>query len=161
MQRLTRLSKLFSNRQKRNMLPRMRRRWVVVGLCMVDFVFGISLLQMPQAVAAEYHRAELEHNEPHVLDVHQIKRVLKQGKRMVAMCYERALKHNPALHGKVGIQFTIGSKGLVTQVVLVDSSLSNKRVTDCIVRGIHRWVFPPPLDAEVMVYTPFDLKPVS
>ena len=151
----------FSCRPQRNTLPRMRRRWVVGVLCAVDMLFGLAFVAMPTAQAANYQRAELEQGEPHVLNVREIKRVLKQSKKMVAMCYERALKHNPTLTGKVGIQFVIGERGLVTQAIIADSSVTDQRVTGCIVRGIQRLVFPPPMDTDVTVYTPFDLTPLA
>ena len=57
----------------------------------------------------------------------------------IQYCYERELKRNPSLRGKVVVRFTITPQGTVKDVEIVSSTLDNRRVEQCIVSRIRRW----------------------
>lgn len=64
----------------------------------------------------------------------------------VQYCYERELKRDPGLKGKITVRITVGPDGGVTNVEIVNSTLNNSRVERCIVSRIRLWKDFPPID---------------
>jgi len=64
--------------------------------------------------------------------------ILKHNKS-VQYCYERQLKRNPGLRGKITVRFTVTVQGTVENVELVTSTLGNKSVERCVINRIRRW----------------------
>ena len=136
------------------------KRW---SMFYAAFALSMVLIQWmvpSHANAAAYHRSTLAHQQE-LLDVSHIKKVLKNSRKMVRHCYERALKRQPELEGQLGVQFTIGSKGRVVKVSVVDDTLQNRRVSRCITGRVRQWRFPSPQDGEVTVYSPFVMSPMA
>jgi hypothetical protein len=75
-------------------------------------------------------------------------------------CYERALRRNPTLGGRVTVQFTVGGGGRV-----VSASASNNTLTpdvgECIVARIRGLRFPPPEGGNVTFSYPFFFQPAQ
>ncbi|MBZ0271417.1 AgmX/PglI C-terminal domain-containing protein [bacterium] len=63
---------------------------------------------------------------------------------LVRSCYERALKLDPTLQGKVGVSFNIGADGGVTSCSVASNTISNQSVADCVCRSVGRFHFPVP-----------------
>src|SRR6185369_3940430 len=79
-----------------------------------------------------------------VADTAALARVVRQGMAAIRGCYERALKRDPRLAGKLVLRFTVTAAGTVSTVDFDDDSLGDDEVTRCL-RGIFlRWRFPPP-----------------
>jgi len=57
----------------------------------------------------------------------------------IQYCYQRELKRDPNLKGKLVVRFTIAPSGRVTDVNVVSSTLNNQRVERCVVSRIQRW----------------------
>ena len=136
------------------------KRW---SMFYAAFAISMALIQWvapAEANASVYSRSTLAH-QPELLDIAHIKTVLKNSKKMVRHCYERALKRQPQLEGQLGVQFTIGSKGHVVKVSVVDDTLQNRRVSKCITKRVSKWRFPSPEDGEVTVYSPFVMSPLA
>jgi TonB family protein len=72
----------------------------------------------------------------------------------IKYCYERELKNNPSLAGKIVAVFTIGSEGEVRSFQIVNSTLSPS-VGDCVAEKIKRLRFSKPKGGEVTVRMPF------
>ncbi len=70
-------------------------------------------------------------------------------------CYERELKKDPTLKGKIVVQFTIGPMGRVTNSKIGSSSMRNAAVGSCILGRIRSWRFPKPEGGSVTVSYPF------
>jgi len=68
-----------------------------------------------------------------------IQAVILKHNKSIQHCYERQLKRNPGLRGKVTVRFTITTAGKVSKVEVVASTLSNRSVERCIVSRIRRW----------------------
>ena len=68
-----------------------------------------------------------------------VQEVIFRHNKSIQYCYERQLKRNPNLKGKVTVRFTIASSGRVTGVEILTSTLKNKSVERCIVNRIRRW----------------------
>jgi TonB family protein len=81
--------------------------------------------------------------------------------RMVQDCYERELKRDPQLAGKVEIEFTIGADGSVEDARVAQNRMGSGEVGNCIVGRILRWKFPKPSGGSVTVNFPFIFTPAG
>ena len=57
----------------------------------------------------------------------------------IQYCYQRELKRDPNLKGKIVVRFTIDISGKVRIVNIISSTLNNARVERCVVSRIQRW----------------------
>jgi hypothetical protein len=73
----------------------------------------------------------------------------------IKACYERALKRNPTLSGKVVIHWTITQAGTVSGVDVESDTLGDAEVASCIKALVARWRFPAPAGGSVDVSFPF------
>jgi TonB family protein len=89
------------------------------------------------------------------LDSGAIASVVKSKISGIKYCYEKELKNNPKLAGKVVVNFTIGETGEVTAYKVENSTINNAEVEQCILRMVRRWKFPPPSGGTVNVSYPF------
>ncbi len=93
------------------------------------------------------------------LDRSEVDAVVQENLSQIRFCYNRGLRNNPNLQGKVISSFTIGAEGRVTVSRLKDSNLGIPEVEDCIKSRISMWQFPKPRGGgEVTVAYPFLLK---
>jgi TonB family protein len=70
-------------------------------------------------------------------------------------CYERELKRNPGLKGKVVIRFNITPAGRAGDVRIEESTLGSPEVASCIQGLMRSWIFPFKPPDEVPVQYPF------
>ena len=96
-----------------------------------------------------------------VLEVSDIQDVLAKSQEMVRGCYERQLKRQPKLEGQMSVQFTIGAKGKVVKVKVVDDTMKSRRLNRCVTRNVSKWTFPKPQDGKVMIHAPYFLYPMA
>ena len=73
----------------------------------------------------------------------------------IKACYERALKRNPNLSGKVKVRWTITAAGTVSSVEIEEDNLGDNEVSSCIKGLVIRWRFPAPSGGSVDVVYPF------
>jgi outer membrane biosynthesis protein TonB len=73
----------------------------------------------------------------------------------IKACYERALKRNPTLSGKIVMTWTITAAGTVSGVDVETDTLGDSEVASCIKSLIARWRFPAPAGGTVTVSFPF------
>ncbi|MBN2493930.1 MAG: TonB family protein [Deltaproteobacteria bacterium] len=74
-------------------------------------------------------------------------------------CYERELARSPDLYGKITTTFTISGSGRVSEAQVLQSSMHNANVEQCLLRAIRRIRFPPPRGGgQVIVTYPFLLR---
>jgi TonB family protein len=100
----------------------------------------------------------VETAEPEVdgsLDSAAITKVVRTRMRMVQDCYEKELKKDSSLSGKIEIEFTIGEDGRVTEVRVASNKMGSNEVAECIVSRIKSWRFPKPDGGSVTVNYPF------
>jgi TonB family protein len=80
----------------------------------------------------------------------------------IRACYERELKRNPTLAGKVTIQFTIEQQGNVSGVKVVDNTTQDDAVGQCVANAIQRFRFNPGPDGGSVTFSyPFVFAPQS
>ncbi len=96
-----------------------------------------------------------------VLDTNSIAKVVGRRKGAVKSCYEKQLKRNPKLAGKVKVQFTILESGRVGQARVVEDTTGDPAVGTCIANAMKRWRFPKPDGGSVTVAFPFVFAPSS
>ena len=75
--------------------------------------------------------------------------------------YEKALRRDPSLQGKVTVNFTISPEGRLTQANIVSSTLMNLDVEGKLIRKILTWKFPPIPGCTVTVKFPFVFVPTT
>jgi hypothetical protein len=89
------------------------------------------------------------------LDPNIIVREVRSRMAAIKLCYERALKRNPNLSGKVVIRWTITAAGTVSGVDVDQDSMNDSEVTNCIKSLVAHWRFPAPSGGSVEVSFPF------
>ena len=95
------------------------------------------------------------------LDSEAVAKVVQGRKRMVQDCYERELKRDPTLQGKIEIEFTIGEDGRVVDAKVASNRMGSAAVGECIVSRLRAWRFPKPNGGSVTVNFPFIFTPSS
>ncbi len=93
------------------------------------------------------------------LDQADIARVVRGRLTAIKECYERELKRNPQLSGKVIVRFTIDEEGRVSQAVIEENTLPEKSVATCVAQRVERFRFPKPDGGSVTVAYPFIFSP--
>jgi hypothetical protein len=88
------------------------------------------------------------------LDAGLVAREVKARMGAVKGCYERALKRNPNLSGKIVLRWTITAAGTV-QGVEAENDIGDPEVANCIKALVARWRFPAPSGGSVEVSIPF------
>jgi hypothetical protein len=86
-------------------------------------------------------------------------KVINQHRRQVRSCYERQLKVNNTLQGKINLQLRIGRGGDVAGV-RTGGTLRDQKVLRCVHQKARRWKFPAPEGGRcAVVAAPFNLTP--
>jgi len=76
----------------------------------------------------------------------------------VKTCYERRLKMNPLLEGKLDLNIGISTKGKVTSITVNGDTLRDSELASCVKRTIRGWTFPKPEGGRVIVAKTFNFK---
>ena len=84
------------------------------------------------------------------LDKEIIRRVIRRHINDVKRIYERQLKTNPGLAGRLALRFTIGPDGRVASVSVQNSSLGSAPLERDLARAVGRWRFPAPAGGGVV-----------
>lgn len=84
------------------------------------------------------------------------------GRRMSAIkgCYEKALRRDPNLKGKLVVRFTIAGSGRVTAARVVQNDLTPE-VGDCVVSKFKAFRFPQPDGGSLTMESPFMFMPAN
>jgi hypothetical protein len=90
-----------------------------------------------------------------------IAREIRQRMAAIRGCYERGLKRNPQLGGKLVLRIAISAAGTVTAVDLDDDTVDDPLLADCLRALILRWRFVAPAGGPVEIAFPFVFQPVS
>jgi len=77
------------------------------------------------------------------IDEKGVRMALKRRERGIQQCYERALKSNAKLKGKVVLEWTINEEGRVVKITVIQDTLGDAKVAECISDIINRVKFPP------------------
>lgn len=88
-------------------------------------------------------------------DTRAINDVVNSHKAGIRMSYDKYLKRDPNLQGKVTIRFTIAADGSVTTVDVVENTTGNTELEAEIVRKVKMWKFEPVPEGDATVTYPF------
>jgi hypothetical protein len=88
-----------------------------------------------------------------------IQRIVRQNFGRFRLCYEDALRSNPALSGRVAVKFTIDRSGAVGMAADGGSDMPDQKVVSCVVRGFQNLTFPEPQGGMVTVTYPLVFSP--
>jgi hypothetical protein len=95
------------------------------------------------------------------VDREKLAAFVRARKAAIQQCYEKELKRNPSLKGKVVVRFSISSAGRTKDIDIEENTLNNEAVAACIKTTIRGWVFPFKPDSDVAVAYPFVFSPAS
>ncbi len=100
--------------------------------------------QEPAPPPKGMRRARLGKPSPQsrALESGQIKRIISERIPQVRACYERELKKNSALAGKVLVAWTIREDGSVTSPKAKKNTTGNRALVPCITKAVSKWRFP-------------------
>jgi TonB family protein len=121
---------------------------------------GVGLGPKKDVIVAKVETLGGPEVESSSIDKAMLARVVKGRLRSIQACYEKELKRNPSLKGRIVVRFTIGTTGRVTSVDIDENSL-NGEVANCIRTTIRFWTFPVKPEEEVPVSYPFVFAPAS
>jgi hypothetical protein len=93
------------------------------------------------------------------VDAAAIAREIRGRKKALAACYERALKAEPTLAGKLVVRFSLAAAGTVTAVDIDDDTLGSAEVSACIRAVVLRWRFPALAEGPAELSFPFVFQP--
>jgi hypothetical protein len=95
------------------------------------------------------------------MDPRGASQVLQDGMAAIKGCYERALKRNDKLGGKLVVSIEISTAGKVTSVEADSDDVGDAEVFGCIKSRIMGWRFPAAKGNSVTVVYPFIFQPAS
>jgi outer membrane biosynthesis protein TonB len=95
------------------------------------------------------------------VDREKLMAYVRQRRSAIVNCYEKELKRNPSLKGKVVVRFSITPAGRTSEIEIEENTLGNEAVSSCIRTVIRGWVFPFKPDGETSVAFPFVFAPTS
>jgi hypothetical protein len=84
-----------------------------------------------------------------------IERIILKNKYELQLCYELALRRNQLTSGKMEWSWRIDTRGKISQLELVSSSIQDRSMVRCIREKIASWNFPRPRRGSVEVSYPF------
>ncbi len=89
----------------------------------------------------------------------EIELVFQKNKGAIFSIYNRELRKDPSLEGKVVVELTIDPSGVVTQVKIISSELGNKSLEKKLVLKIKRFKFAKADVPQITVTYPIDFLP--
>lgn len=93
-------------------------------------------------------------------DSEVVVRTIKRRLNAIRACYERELRHNPTLAGKVTVQFSIQPQGSVTDSKIIENTTGESAVANCVLKTIRRFRFTPGPEGGSVIYSyPFVFAP--
>lgn len=94
------------------------------------------------------------------MDTREIEAVIQRHMVQIQDCYQRGLKMNQDLSGKLSEKFVIARDGSVSKAETMDSTLADATVGDCINRRLLRLEFPKPKGGGIVIVKyPFVFQP--
>jgi hypothetical protein len=92
------------------------------------------------------------------IDGKAVNRYINTRFSQVRTCYERRLKINPLLEGKVDLNITINTKGKASSISVNKDTVRDPQMMSCIKGVIRGWQFPKPEGGKVVIAKQFTFK---
>jgi len=88
-------------------------------------------------------------------------RFVRQRKMAIQSCYEKELKRNPTLRGRIVVRFVISPQGRAQDIEIEENTVGSEAVAGCIRNVVRAWTFPfKPSDGPAVAY-PFLFAPAG
>jgi hypothetical protein len=84
--------------------------------------------------------------------------VISEYRTAIQLCYERGLRQDPNLRGRLIVRLTIALKGHASAVDILDNELNNQ-VGECLQRLFRRPTYPCPQGSPAIVELPIVFSP--
>ncbi len=115
---------------------------------------GDFLIQRPESIeGAASNDSKRDHQA--------INEVVTSHRSSIKMSYEKYLKRDPYLKGKITLRITISASGAVSSVIIAVNSTGNREFADEVVRKVKMWQFEQVTDGDVTVSYPFVFTPAA
>ncbi len=118
-----------------------------------DLVDGLTQVQTTdfgkktEKMVVSQSKVEAEAGKSAGRNAEAVLAVINSHRSAIEYCYQRALRQNPNLKGKVSLRFVIRADGSVGDVTVLSSTLGDPAVESCIVAKIRSWRDFGPIDA--------------
>jgi outer membrane biosynthesis protein TonB len=110
-------------------------------------------------VVAKVSSAALQEFDSDSRSPKDIQKVIRRRLGGIKHCYEKRLKRNPELKGKIVIRFVVHPGGKVIEVEIADNTTGDSDLARCIASRVKAIRFPPADGGETSVTYPFILAP--
>ncbi len=92
------------------------------------------------------------------IDNNAVASVFSRRKGAIKSCYEKELRRNPGLKGRITLRFTIGTSGRITAINASQNTTGDQAIESCIIEKVRNWKFDPPSGGAVTFTYPFILE---
>lgn len=122
---------------------------------------GIKTRRKIRRISGRMKIQKIDQEEGGSLDSGSLSRMIRRKSGQIRFCYERELRKNTSLRGKISLRVVVLPRGRVRKVEVEDNDL-NTSVASCLKSRIKRWRFPKPKGGEnATVLIPFFFQPSS
>jgi len=87
-----------------------------------------------------------------------VERTVAQNRYQLQICFELALRRNQNAGGTMEWRWTINSRGQVSELSLVNTTIADRQMADCVKSKMSNWRFPKPRRGSVEVRYPFEFS---
>jgi len=121
---------------------------------------NVQLAERARKVAPQISIDDSEfETESASVDKENLGKYIRMRIKSVQQCYEKELKRNPTLKGKIVVRFVITTQGRVGEVTIDQNTMGDENVAACIKALITRWTFPIKPEEDAPVSFPFVFQP--
>jgi hypothetical protein len=113
------------------------------------------------APAGRVRRAAPVRSTDQISDLHGAGQVIEDGMGAIKSCYERALRKNSGLAGRIELAIDVNMAGKVTNVDAREDTLPDPSVFECIRARVLGWRFPPARGSVATILYPLIFEPLS
>jgi hypothetical protein len=89
------------------------------------------------------------------IDPTAVESLVKERQFELQLCFELALRRNRDVSGAMTWQWRLDSRGKISEIKVVESSIKDAKMIECIRKKIARWKFPRPKRGSVQINYPF------
>ena len=88
-------------------------------------------------------------SSPQDAEATAVRRTVERNFPQIAYCYEKALRRDPSLEGRMEVEWEV-EQGRVTRTQVVRNDLNDARFESCVTRSIERWWFPASVEGKIL-----------
>lgn len=88
-----------------------------------------------------------------------VEKTIQKHRFELQLCFELALRRNQLARGTMEWKWRIDSRGAISDISLVSSSIEDRKMIDCIRDKMGKWRFPRPRRGSIEVSYPFEFNP--